>query len=471
MWKFLPVLLLCQNVFGAKVEPKIDPLVETKLGLIRGLKSDDGNYMKFLGIPYAVVYIHGGAFIEGSGGDGMSSPKYLMPHDIIYVSINYRIGIYGFMCTDSPKAPGNVGLKDQLAALRWINEHIESFGGDDSKITIFGESAGGMSVHLHLLSRFEKLFDQAIIQSGPSTSPFTIVDRNNDVALKIAESLGFVTDDVEDAIDFISKTDVNLTIAAGAQLESISTGYSNEPLTKPCVEKEFEGIERFIEQNPNVAIPEKAKTTKVIIGICSQEMLFLHGRQTEEFYTNYSFKDLLQFGFDVTNFNDMSEALRHFYIGEETQGIEVANYITSFASDFVFNHPTQRAIDAMVEVGPKAVYHYMFSYKGDRSMDPDLNSTLRGVAHASDLAYLFDIDFIDGDISEADQLTINRLTTMWTNFAKYGDPTPEVTELLPVKWEPVTHDSEPYLDIDKDLTLLRRPFHARMAYWDLFYRI
>ncbi|KOB64023.1 Uncharacterized protein OBRU01_24636 [Operophtera brumata] len=74
----------------------------------------------------------------------------------------------------------------------------------------------------------------------------------------------------------------------------------------------------------------------------------------------------------------------------------------------------------MVEVGPKAVYHYMFSYKGDRSMDPDLNSTLRGVAHASDLAYLFDIDFIDGDISEADQLTINRLTTMWTNFAKYG---------------------------------------------------
>lgn len=351
----------------------------------------------------------------------MSSPKFLMPHDIVYVSINYRIGIYGFMCTDSPKAPGNVGLKDQLRALRWINEHIESFGGDKDKITIFGESAGGMSVHLHLLSRFEKLFDQAIIQSGPATSPFTIVDINNDVPLKIAESLGFITEDVEQAIDFISKADVSLAVAAGAQLESISTGYANEPLTKPCVEKEFEGIERFIEQNANEVIPEKVKTIKVIIGFCSQELIFLHGRQNAEFYEKYSFKDLLQFGFDVTDFDSMSDAIRHFYIGDETPSMKVANDITSFASDFVFNHPTQRAIDAMMEAGPKAVYHYMFSYNGDRSMEPDMNSTLQGVAHATDLAYLFDISFLDGaDISESDQLTIDRVTTMWTNFAKYG---------------------------------------------------
>lgn len=344
-------------------------------------------------------------------GDGNDSPQNLLSHDIVYVSINYRLGIYGFMCTDSPKAPGNVGLKDQLTALRWINEHIDSFGGDKSKITVFGESAGGMSIHLHLLSSYEKLFDQAIIQSGPATSPFTIVDRNNEVPLKMAEILGFVTEDVEQAIDFISKVDVELAIAAGAQLPSISTAYPNERLTKPCVEKEFDGIQRFLEVNANEAIPEKVKTTKVIIGFCSQEMKFSHEGNNAEFYENYSLKELLKYGFDETNFDESVDDLRHFYIEDDASGTELANLITTFASDFVFNHPTVRAINAMVKVGPKALYHYMFSYNPEGT-----NDTLEGVTHTSETIYLLD----EGERTVADQLIVDRMTTMWTNFVKYG---------------------------------------------------
>lgn len=117
-----------------------------------------------------MVWIHGGYFLQGSGNYEEFGPDFLLMENILYVSLNYRLGIFGlfttlqereflikkklfklyqlvgFLSTADNEAPGNFGLKDQLLALRWVQNNIRNFGGDPGNVTIFGESAGSASV-------------------------------------------------------------------------------------------------------------------------------------------------------------------------------------------------------------------------------------------------------------------------------------------------------------------------------------
>jgi len=98
--------------------------------------------------------------------------------DVIFVSLNYRVSIFGFLFLDHIDAPGNMGLLDQNMALRWVYDNIEAFGGDPTKITIVGESAGSASVSLHLLSPLSQpLFKSAIMQSGGFLADWATLER------------------------------------------------------------------------------------------------------------------------------------------------------------------------------------------------------------------------------------------------------------------------------------------------------
>lgn len=99
-----------------------------------------------------MVYIHGGHFVTGNSSTTLTGPEYIMDKDVVLVTMNYRLGALGFLSTGDEVAPGNFGLKDQVLALRWVKENIEYFGGDPDRVTIFGESAGSVSVNLHVIS-------------------------------------------------------------------------------------------------------------------------------------------------------------------------------------------------------------------------------------------------------------------------------------------------------------------------------
>lgn len=129
-----------------------------------------------------MVFIHGGAFIIGTGCFGVHGPQKLMDYDVVLVTINYRIGVLGkslqscqnfigkfvntysrlccfslgFLNTEDSAASGNYGMLDQVLALRWVKENIVHFGGDPERVTIFGESAGAASVIYHVLSPLSK---------------------------------------------------------------------------------------------------------------------------------------------------------------------------------------------------------------------------------------------------------------------------------------------------------------------------
>ncbi|CAG9795466.1 unnamed protein product [Diatraea saccharalis] len=127
------------------------------------------------GLLPVMVYIHGGCFYEGSGTRYLYGGDYFTEHGVVFVGINYRLSVEGFLCLGIKEAPGNTGLRDQIAALKWIKNNIKAFGGDPDKVTVFGESAGAASVSYLIVSPAAKgLFHKVILQSGSSVTPWSI---------------------------------------------------------------------------------------------------------------------------------------------------------------------------------------------------------------------------------------------------------------------------------------------------------
>src|SRR5437868_2199486 len=145
-----------------------------------------------------MVWIHGGGFFAGFGGEERHNGARLAQKGAVVVTINYRLGAFGFLAhsalaAESPRhAAGNYGLLDQIAALQWVKRNIARFGGDPTRVTIFGESAGGMSVGSLIASPLAKgLFQRAILESGTGVSiGITPRDTARAIALRFAESLG-----------------------------------------------------------------------------------------------------------------------------------------------------------------------------------------------------------------------------------------------------------------------------------------
>ncbi|KAM6961338.1 cocaine esterase [Aplochiton taeniatus] len=122
-----------------------------------------------------MVWIHGGALISGSASilDGSVLAAY---QDVVVVQIQYRLGLLGFLSTGDQHISGNMGLLDQVEALRWVNKNIQNFGGDPNSVTVFGESAGGISVSLLLLSPLSNgLVHRAIAESGTAAMDLLLI--------------------------------------------------------------------------------------------------------------------------------------------------------------------------------------------------------------------------------------------------------------------------------------------------------
>lgn len=141
-----------------------------------------------------MVWIHGGAYICGSGNTNEYGPDYFMQKNVILVTMNYRLGVIGFLSLDDKELgiPGNAGLKDQAFALKWVQRNIKAFGGDPNRVTVFGESAGSASVHHHMISEHSKgLFQRSIMMSASAfTSCFALLPRRDHVK-RLAKALGW----------------------------------------------------------------------------------------------------------------------------------------------------------------------------------------------------------------------------------------------------------------------------------------
>lgn len=190
-----------------------------------------------------------------------------MDRDVVLVAINYRLGALGFFSTGTADAPGNAGMKDQALALKWIQRNIRAFGGDPDSVTIAGQSAGSMSVTLHLLSPMSVgLFHKAIALSGSMASQMKIKRNNTEIINILAESANCTNADVSKVVECLQQLPVQAIIRP-----DIFQDICLALVWYPVIENDL-GHTRFLTGNPSVLF-KKGNFTKVpvITGIVDNE--------------------------------------------------------------------------------------------------------------------------------------------------------------------------------------------------------
>ncbi len=181
-----------------------------------------------------IFFIHGGGFYSGSGN--IYGPELLLDHDVILVTFNYRLGPFGFLSLNQNYS-GNLALKDQLLALKWVRDNIRSFGGDKDRITIHGWSAGCWSVSLHMVSPASQgLFNRAICFSASALVPWILsyVKDHREIAETFAISNGVHPTNDQQLIDYLKNVDAD-QLAALAYTDFYTAGTIEKAIKLPWV--------------------------------------------------------------------------------------------------------------------------------------------------------------------------------------------------------------------------------------------
>ncbi|KAB0796176.1 hypothetical protein PPYR_10237 [Photinus pyralis] len=420
-----------------------------------------------------MVWIYGGSFIDGNSDYSTYGPDYLINQDVIVVTLNYRLGVFGFLSTEDYVSPGNYGLKDQIMALRWVQENIEYFGGNCGKVTLFGESAGSASVSYLTQAPITKgLFQSAIMESGTSLSSWALAPNGREITLRIANILLIDTSSSQAIVEGLRRLDAaDLQKAVRAaflqdilkknQLTSMPFGPTIEPIHPGAVvvNYSYEQLQNGLLHN----IP-------YIIGYNSFEALPLI-----DLLKNFRLI-LSQYDLDPTrlvtpsmNVHDsptklnLSLLIKNHYFGNTPISLSPDESILQFISDDLYVRPILKTATLCSQSAP--VYLYKFSYQGALGSG---KRKQRGVGHSEELPYIWRMANNRNEVNPSDLVTRKRMVTLWANFAKYGNPTPAPATLLEnVTW-PLANENEfglGYLNINVTLNASRDPDWKSFLFW------
>jgi para-nitrobenzyl esterase len=350
-----------------------------------------------------MIWIHGGGFSAGAPLESTYYGEKLTRKGVIYISIAYRLGQLGFLAhpelsaESSNKVSGNYGLLDQIAALKWIQRNIAAFGGDPAKVTIFGESAGAISVSILCASPLAKgLFRGAISESGGNFGPVENNFRQDGiVSLKCAENTG---------VEFMKQ------MGAGS-IEEL-----RKMTPADFYAKREAGRGGFWPNADGYLIPDdqyklyeagKFNDVNVIIGTNSDE-----GGMFTRPSDSGAYKQRIR-----QRFGDFAERILKAYPGDTQEQTYTSS--ADLFRETAFAWPTWTWARLQSRKGSSKVYMYYFDQK--QPEDPRFPMKLRGAPHAAEIKYV--LENIKADRYGEDDLKLSDMMgTYWTNFAKYGDP-------------------------------------------------
>ena len=363
-----------------------------------------------------MVWIHGGSNLDGaSQGPYQPMGPALARKRVVVVSINYRLGVLGFMAhpaltAESPHhSSGNYGLLDQIAALEWVKKNIAKFGGDPGNVTIFGLSAGSADVCYLIASPLARgLFQRGIMESATCTdfiNPELKMPTHylagegsaEDIGLRVMHDLG-----IADGADALAKLR-----ARPAQEIVDATSHYNTVLVAASVDG------WFLTEQPAVALAHgRLASVPVIVGSSSDEgtVNVEEDLQAEPTLANYKAYLKSEFG----NQTEADELFRLYPAASET---EVHDAFAHFDTDYAFGFPAHRFAWNVARSGQKAWLYY-FTYVGHTESYAKL-----GAFHGIEGRFLTGwFPGTWGEITADDQRMIDLMTGYWTQFAKAGDP-------------------------------------------------
>lgn len=368
------------------------------------------------------VFIHGGSFIHGDGSQPAYDGESMAEQGIVYVSINYRLGVFGFMSHPELSqesgygGSGNYGLLDQVAALEWIKKNISQFGGDPNRVTIGGESVGAQSVSAHMVSPLSKgLFTGAIAESGSLIDVRTMV-----LPLKKSEALGTELSGLSK-----SKTIAQMrSIPAEKLLKLVEKG--NPRRFRPVVDG------YFLKENPEKTFMEGRQTNvPLLVGWNAQEVpaaaLFRLRRINAKNYKAAVEKI----------YGERADDVLARYPGETNA--EVKQAASELMSDRLINYSSWKLAELHAKDQSAPVYRYLFAHPHPglnlRTIREGnvfqvlikklLNKVITGTSfHASEIEYaLGNLEVQDNYAWKAEDHQVSRqMQSYFVNFIRSGNP-------------------------------------------------
>nr|QEE13693.1 carboxylesterase 13 [Mythimna separata] len=425
-----------------------------------------------------MFFLHGGGFLFGNGTDDAAhGPDYLIHKKVVIVSINYRLGILGFLSLGLKDAPGNMGLRDQVQALKWVQGNIKHFGGDPKNVTVFGISAGAASVEYLLLSPMAKgLFHKAIAQSGSSLLHWAheYTDKIQFLASRIPAIHGVEIKDNHHLLQYLKKMPIkDLITESMLVLSNMQTKGGLFFGFVPTIEQPVDW-EPFLSVAPYELLA-KGQFHKVpyITGFCSREGLLMtsHCKQTlDKFLEEKQFTSYFPFELHDSEIKDMELKLVRNYLEGEKLYPELDAYAIDFFSDVDFIGGIYVSAMLMARYNPQ-VFMYEFSYDGGLNyIKKCFNIERPGASHGDDGGYIVRSDKLKGPVTDMDIKVMNAMTQMWANFASCGDPSPRMDSLATSKWEPITAKGVACLVIDKNIRMKYEVYPQRMGFFEEIYQ-
>ena len=408
-----------------------------------------------------MVWLHGGAFILGSGGDKYYDGAQLATSGVIVVTLNYRLGLFGFLAhpqfrTDDPAFPtaGNYGLEDQRAALQWVQRNIAAFGGDPKHVTLFGESAGGYSACAqYMSSRTQGLFQAAIAESGLCSS--TLLENTRAAAeqqaMLLAVKLGCAENDATTVACLRSKSPDELLTVTGIPMPTDPPG---GPVYQPTVlAGSLPTIDGYvIEQSLADALNTQFQPRPLILGNVKDEGTLFHSPLFAQAVADETqYRAALATRFDP---GVVDGIVAHYPVSAFPSANRALAQVTG---DAFFICPSRRFAAGVLAHGA-VLYRYSFEQALEQPFAADL-----GVFHSSELPFVFGNDTYPLGRIGATWISA-AMQEYWTQFAKTANPNVKDQTAWPAYdgTSPQLIFTAPTLTVDTHLD------DDACAFWDAF---
>ncbi|XP_026638566.1 neuroligin-1 isoform X5 [Microtus ochrogaster] len=374
-----------------------------------------------------MVYIHGGSYMEGTGNlyDGSVLASY---GNVIVITVNYRLGVLGFLSTGDQAAKGNYGLLDLIQALRWTSENIGFFGGDPLRITVFGSGAGGSCVNLLTLSHYsEGLFQRAIAQSGTALSSWAVSFQPAKYARMLATKVGCNVSDTVELVECLQKKPYKELVDQDVQPARYHIAFG------PVIDGDV------IPDDPQILMEQgEFLNYDIMLGVNQGEGL----KFVENIVDSDDGISASDFDFAVSNFVDnlygypegkdvLRETIKFMYTDWADRHNPETRRKTLLAlfTDHQWVAPAVATADLHSNFG-SPTYFYAFYHHCQTDQVP----AWADAAHGDEVPYVLGIPMVGPtelfpcNFSKNDVMLSAVVMTYWTNFAKTGDPNQPVPQ-------------------------------------------
>ncbi|KAM5262696.1 liver carboxylesterase 1-like [Ctenodactylus gundi] len=410
-----------------------------------------------------MVWIHGGGLL--SGGASIFNGVPLATHEnVVVVTIQYRLGIWGFLSTGDEHSRGNWGHLDQVAALRWVQDNIANFGGNPGSVTIFGESAGGESVSVLVLSPLAKdLFHRAISESGVALTPCLFRKDTRPGAKQVALTAGCESTTSAAMVHCLRQKTEEELLETTLKMKFFALDLHGDPRKSyPFLTTVVDGA--VLPKEPEEILAEKNfSTVPYIVGINKQEFgwyipTMMGYPLSEDHLDQKTATSLLWKSYPLANISEeLTPVATEKYLGKTDDTVKKKDLFLDLMGDVMFTVPSVIVARGHRDAGGPT-YMYEFQYRP--SFSSDLRPTTVIADHGDEVYSVFGISLLKEGASEEEINLSKIMMKFWANFARNGNPNGEG---LP-HW-PQYDQKEGYLQIGITIQAFQRLKDKEASFW------